>query len=374
MGKHRLAYVAFDSAKNKHAVAIADGGRGAEVRYLGEIDNSPDAVRKLVAKLTRQYERLHFCYEAGPTGYGLHRQLTELGHVCDVVAPTMIPKRSGDRVKTNRRDSVALVKLLRAGELRAIWVPDSVHEAVRDLTRARETAMVDLKTKRQQLLSFLLRHGRSLPDGRNWTKTYERWLAKQTFAHPAQQIVFQDQLEAITSAQARLAGLEQQLREIVPTWTMAPVVAAYQALRGVSFLVAITFVAEVGDVRRFATPQQLMAFLGPRSVGTHDRGYGPSRLHHEDRQSSRTTSADRGRVDLPIFGTGRRDLADTAQGSPLERPCHCLEGTGAAVRPLPSAHRERQEDPRRDNGDRPRALCLPVGDRSAGCAPDRLRN
>ena len=150
MGKHRLAYVAFDSAKNKHAVAIADSGRGAEVRYLGEIDNSPDAVRKLVAKLTRQYERLHFCYEAGPTGYGLHRQLTELGHVCDVIAPTMIPKRSGDRVKTNRRDSVTLVKLLRAGELRAIWVPDSVHEAVRDLTRARETAMVDLKTKRQQ--------------------------------------------------------------------------------------------------------------------------------------------------------------------------------------------------------------------------------
>jgi len=262
MGKHRLAFVAFDSAKNKHAAAIADDGRDGEVRYLGEIDNSPDAVRKLVAKLSRQYERLHFCYEAGPTGYGLHRQLTELGHVCDVVAPTMIPKRSGDRVKTNRRDSVTLVKLLRAGELRAIWVPDSVHEAVRDLTRARETAMVDLKTKRQQLLSFLLRHGRSFPGGKHWTKMHERWLAKQTFAHPAQQIVFQDQLEAITTAQARLAALEQQLREIVPTWTMASVVAAYQALRGVSFLVAATFVAEVGDVRRFATPQQLMAFLG----------------------------------------------------------------------------------------------------------------
>jgi transposase len=106
-------------------------------RYLGEIDNSPDAVRKLVAKLRRQYERLHFCYEAGPTGYGLHRQLAELGRVCDVVATTMIPKRPGDRVKTNRRDSVTLVKLLRAGELRAIWVPDSIHEAVRDLTRAR---------------------------------------------------------------------------------------------------------------------------------------------------------------------------------------------------------------------------------------------
>jgi hypothetical protein len=123
MGKHRLAFIAFDSAKEKHAVAIADDGRDGEVRYLGEIDNSPDAVSKLVAKLSRQYERLHFCYEAGPTGYGLHRQLTDLGHVCDVIAPTMIPKRSGDRVKTDRRDSVTLVKLLRAGKLRAIWVP-----------------------------------------------------------------------------------------------------------------------------------------------------------------------------------------------------------------------------------------------------------
>jgi transposase len=263
MGKHRLAFVAFDSAKEKHAVAIADDGRDGEVRYLGEIDNSPDAVRKLVAKLSRQkYERLHFCYEAGPTGYGLHRQLTDLGHVCDVVAPTMIPKRSGDRVKTNRRDSVTLVKLLRAGELRAIWVPDTVHEAVRDLTRAREVAMIDLKKKRQQLSAFLLRHGRIFPGGKNWTKMHDRWLAKQTFNHPAQQIVFQDHLEVINAAQVRLAALEQQLREIVPTWTMAPVVAAYQALRGVSFLVAVTFVAEVGDVRRFATPQQLMAFLG----------------------------------------------------------------------------------------------------------------
>jgi transposase len=262
MGKHKLAFVAFDSAKEKHAVAIADDGRDGEVRYLGEIDNSPDAVSKLVAKLSRQYERLHFCYEAGPTGYGLHRQLTDLGHVCDVIAPTMIPKRSGDRVKTNRRDSVTLVKLLRAGELRAIWVPDSVHEAVRDLTRAREVAMLDLKKKRQQLLGFLLRHSRIYPGGKNWTKMHERWLAKQTFNHPAQQIVFQDHLEVINAAQVRLASLEQQLREIVPTWTMAPVMAAYQALRGVSFLVAVTFVAEVGDVRRFATPQQLMAFLG----------------------------------------------------------------------------------------------------------------
>ena len=262
MSKNKRAFVAFDSAKAKHAVAIAEDGRDGEIRYLGEIENSPPAIRKLVTKLSRQYGQLHCCYEAGPTGYGLHRQLTDLGYVCDVVAPTMIPKRSGDRVKTNRRDAMTLVKLLRAGELRAIWVPDAVHEAIRDLTRAREAAMIDLRTKRQQLLSFLLRHGRNF-SGRNcWTKAHARWLAEQTFIHPAQQIVFQDQIEAINAAQVRLRALEQQLREIVPTSSMAPVVAAYQALRGVSFLVASTFVAEVGDVRRFATPQQLMAFLG----------------------------------------------------------------------------------------------------------------
>jgi transposase len=167
MAKYKLAFVAFDGAKAKHAVAVAEDGRDGEVRYFGEIENSSDAVKKLVTKLSRQYDKLHFWYEAGPTGYGLHRQLTDLGHACDVVAPTMIPKRSGDRVKTNRRDAVTLVKLLRAGELHTVWVPDAIHEAVRDLTRARETAMLDLK--RQQLLSFLLRHGRHF-EGKNGQK------------------------------------------------------------------------------------------------------------------------------------------------------------------------------------------------------------
>jgi transposase len=166
MGKNRLAFVAFDSAKEEHAVAIAEDGRDGEVRYLGEIGNSPDAVRKLVAKLSRQYERLHFCYEAGPTGYGLHRQLTDLGHVCDVIAPTMIPKRSGDRVKTNRRDSVTLVNLLRAGELPAVWVPDTM----RDLTRAREVAMID----QEKASTGVVVPAPPRPDLRrkNWTKMH----------------------------------------------------------------------------------------------------------------------------------------------------------------------------------------------------------
>ena len=131
------AFIAFDTSKEKNAVAIAAGDRTGEVRYLGEIGNTPEATRKLVMKLAAKYGRLHFCYEAGPTGYGLHRQIVALGHPCMVVAPSLIPKRPGDRVKTNRRDAATLAKLLRAGELTAAWVPDPTHEAIRDLTRAR---------------------------------------------------------------------------------------------------------------------------------------------------------------------------------------------------------------------------------------------
>src|SRR5438105_2177478 len=145
------AFVGLDTSKLRNAVAIADGGRGSEVRFLGEIDNTGAATAKLVRKLAAKYERLTFCYEAGPTGYGLYRQITSLGHECNVVAPSLIPKKPGDRVKTNRRDAVNLAKLLRAGELTAVWVPDRHHEAMRDLTRARETAMNDLRAKRQQI-------------------------------------------------------------------------------------------------------------------------------------------------------------------------------------------------------------------------------
>ncbi|TPI45748.1 IS110 family transposase [Mesorhizobium sp. B2-9-1] len=262
MTKDNVFYVGVDVSKAKHAIAIAEGGREGEVRFFGEIDATPAAVERFVRKLEQKHSRLHFCYEAGPTGYGLHRQIVALGHRCDVVAPSLIPKRQGERVKTNRRDAVSLARLLRAGELKGIWVPDAVHEAVRDLVRVRSTASEDLRKKRQQLLSFLLRHGRVFSGHRNWSLAHARWLAAQKFDHPAQQIVFQDQIDVITDAQARLERLDAQLAELVPSWSMAPVVAAYQALRGVSFIVAVTFVSEVGDVRRFDNPRQLMAFLG----------------------------------------------------------------------------------------------------------------
>lgn len=262
MGEYNEAFVAFDVAKRKHAIAIADGGRAGEVRFLGEIENTPATIERTIGKLAKKYHRLHVCFEAGPTGYGLCRQVRDLGHDCMVVAPALIPKRSGERVKTNRRDAVTLARLHRAGELTGVWVPDVVHEAVRDLVRTREAAADDLRRKRQQLLSFMLRHGRIYDGSGHWTLAHRRWLARQAFEHAAQQIVFQEQIDAIEDASQRLRRLDEQLAGIVPTWSMAPVVAAYQAMRGVSFLVATTFAAEIGDVRRFDTPPRLMAFLG----------------------------------------------------------------------------------------------------------------
>jgi transposase len=271
-GEYSEAFVAFDTSKTKHAVAIADGGRGGEVRFLGDISSSPAAVERLIRKEAGRYGKLHFCYEAGPTGYGLYRQIQALGHACLVIAPALIPKRPGERVKTNRRDAVTLARLHRAGELTGVWVPDAVHEAVRDLVRAREAAADDLRRKRQQLLSFLLRHGRIYRAGGHWTLAHRRWLAKQAFEHAAQQIVFQEAIEAIEDAAQRLRRLEQQLAVIVPSWSMASVVEAYQAMRGASFLVAVIFAAEIGEVRRFDTPRQLMSFLGlvPAESSTGD--------------------------------------------------------------------------------------------------------
>jgi transposase len=273
MKQYNEAFVGIDTAKNKHAVAIADAGREGEIRYLGEIDSAPATVGRMIRKLAGRYKRLHFCYEAGPTGYGLYRQVRALGHDCIVVAPSLVPKRPGERVKTNRRDATTLARLLRAGDLTAVLVPDAVHEAVRDLVRARTAASQDLRRKRQQLLSFLLRHGRIYNARGHWTRAHLRWLAQQKFDHPTQQIVFQDAVDTIEDAATRLRRLDEQVAAIVPSWSMAPVVEAYQAMRGVSFVVAVTFVAEIGDLRRFDNPRQLMAFLGlvPSERSTGER-------------------------------------------------------------------------------------------------------
>jgi transposase len=273
MGYHSEAFVGIDTSKLRNAVAIADAGRGGEVRFLGEIENTPAATAKLVRKLAAKYKRLTFCYEAGPTGYGLHRQIKGLGFECTVVAPSLIPKRPGDKVKTNRRDALSLAKLLRADELTAVWVPDGRHEAMRDLTRARETAMLDLRTKRQHVSAFLLRLGRPYPESRKtWTKAHMSWIASQTLEHPQQRLVLEEMMLAIRQAQERLQRLEQAIAAAVGEWSLAPLVTALMAMRGLDLIAATTLLAEIGDLSRFRTPTELMAYLGlvPSEVSSGD--------------------------------------------------------------------------------------------------------
>ena len=262
VGEDRTVCVGLDTHKAKIAVAVAEPGREGEVRFHGEIANQPEAVRRLIERLADKHNRLKVCYEAGPCGYGLQRQVTALGHDCTVVAPSLVPRRPGDRVKTNRRDAVALARLHRAGELTAVWIPDPTHEAMRDLVRARTAAMEAVRRARQQLQGFLLRHERVFTGRKTWSPAHRRWLAGLRFAHPAQQIVLQEQIDTIEEAERRRDRLGQQIRELVPDWSMAPVVTALQAMRGVAFLSAVVLVAEVGDFRRFTTPRQLMAWLG----------------------------------------------------------------------------------------------------------------
>jgi transposase len=262
MGDYSVAYVGVDTAKLRHAVAIAEEGRTGELRFLGEIENTEAATTKLVKKLASRYRSLTFCYEAGPTGYELYRLIKGLGHDCIVAAPSLIPRKAGDRVKTNRRDALSLAKLLRAGDLTAVWVPDPRHEAMRDLTRAREAAVEDLTSKRQQVLSLLLRIGRHYHGKRNWTRMHMNWLASQKLEHAEQRIAFEETLLAIREAQERVVRLERAIRNALPEWSLADLVTALMAMRGLDLVSASAFLAEMGDLSRFPTARELMGYLG----------------------------------------------------------------------------------------------------------------
>jgi transposase len=224
-----VRYIGLDVHKVSISVTVAEEGRDGAIRFLGTIPNTLLDIAKLARRLAKDGHRLEFCYEAGGCGYGLHRQLTGLGHGCTVVAPSLIPTRPGDRIKTDRRDSQKLAVLHRSGELTAGWVPDAVHEAMRDLVRARIDAAMQLMRARQQLLSFLLRHHRIYETGKHWTQRHRCWLAGQTFEQPAHQIVFQDYLEAVFAARDRRDQLVERIAGMMPGWSMAPLV---ESLRG----------------------------------------------------------------------------------------------------------------------------------------------
>src|SRR3984893_8671893 len=255
-----MLFVGLDVHKKTISVAVVEAAAGAVVRFYGTIANTPDSLRTLCRKLSKEGQQLHFCYEAGPCGYGVHRQLTRLGHPRDV-APALIPRTVGGRVNTDRRDAMMLAQTLRAGQLTAVWVPDEAHEAMRDLVRLRAQAMRDLRKTRQQLLSFLLRHGLVSPYG-HWTKMHRRWLGELVFAHPAQHLALEEMLQRVERDEAMCDRLKQAILELVPQWSLSPVVQAIQALRGVSLIVAAAIVAEVGCFSRFESPRALMAYLG----------------------------------------------------------------------------------------------------------------
>ena len=256
-----IIYVGLDVHKDTIAVALAEAGKRSEVREYGKIANTLAAVKALAAKIARGGSELRFCYEAGPCGYGIQRELSAAGHGCVVVAPSLIPRKPGDRIKTDRRDAINLAKFHRAGELTPVWVPDPAHEAIRDLVRARLAAVRTLRQARQQLSGFLLRHGHHY-NRPAWTLMHRRWLAGLKFEQAVHHIVLEDCIAAVEAATARRDRLEAHIEAALPDWSLAMVVRALQALRGVALVAAATLIAELGDITRFANPRQLMAYLG----------------------------------------------------------------------------------------------------------------
>jgi transposase len=262
MAQSTPLFVGLDVHKDSIAVAHAAGGGAEPPVFVGSIGTRHADIDKLIRRLHAKASDLVLAYEAGPSGYVLHRYLTSKGLECRVVAPSLIPKKPGDKVKTDRRDAVDLARLLRSGDLTRVYVPTVEDEALRDLCRARDAARITLKNAKLRLKAFLLRLGRHYVGRADWNEAHLRYLAKVVCPTPTQQIVFQESVRAVDEQVDRVHRLEAELLERAPAWRLYPVVQALQALRGVQWLVAITVVAELGDLTRFDSPRQLAAFVG----------------------------------------------------------------------------------------------------------------
>lgn len=257
-----VRFIGLDVHAETIAVAVAEVG--GEVRSLGTIPNRPESVRRLIGKLGKA-SQLRVCYEAGPTGYVLYWQLTELGVACEVVAPTLVPVKAGDRVKTDRRDAEKLARCYRAGDLTGVWVPDAAHEALRDLVRARLAAKRDQLRARNRLSKFLLRQGRRAPEGTTpWTVKYLLWVKQQRFEHAAQEATRRDYLHEVEHVAERIVRLERSIDGAVESMpeSQRAVIAGLQSLRGVAKISAVTLVSELGQISRFGSPRQLMGYAG----------------------------------------------------------------------------------------------------------------
>src|SRR5919106_395063 len=259
MNQSSTVFVGMDVHKESIEIALADQ---AEVRRYGEIGGDADCVDRAVRKLRSVHRHLLFVYEAGPCGFWLYRRLTAQGLACMVVSPSMTPKRAGERVKTDRRDAVKLARLARAGELTPIYIPDERDEAMRDLVRAREDAVAMQRQARQRLQALLLRNEMRYPKRTTWTAAHRRWIAHIKLAQTPQQIAFEEYVQAVQEASARLERLTAAITAALEQWRWKPVVEALQALRGIRALHAVRIVAELGDLSRFESARQLMGYLG----------------------------------------------------------------------------------------------------------------
>ncbi|MGH2511505.1 MAG: IS110 family transposase [Candidatus Limnocylindrales bacterium] len=257
----RTRFVGLDVHQATIAIAVTESY--GEPEDHGTIANDPSAIRKLMDRLGGADVHLEVAYEAGPTGYALHRQLTAMGIACVVVAPSLIPVKPGERIKTDQRDAAKLARLLRSGDLTPVWVPDEAHEALRDLVRARDDAKADLLRAKHRLSKFLLRRAIHPPVGvRAWSRTHDAWLGRLTFEHAADGVVLEYYGAVVREAAERVRHLETALAQCAAASPHAELLAALQAIRGIGFLTAVTIVAEAGDLRRFATARQFMAYVG----------------------------------------------------------------------------------------------------------------
>jgi transposase len=323
-----MRYVGLDVHAETIAVAVA--ASDGSVRELGTIRHRPEAVRKLITKLGGPAQ-LRVCYEAGPTGYPLYWQLTALGVACDVIAPSLVPTKAGDRVKTDRKDAARLARCYRAGDLTAVWVPDAATEALRDLVRAREVTKQDQLRARHRVSKFLLRHGCQRPDGmRPWTRAHAQWLARQTFAGPTLQVVYEEYRAALALLTDRVVRLERAIGAALPTLAPAQyaLVGALATLRGVRQITAATIVSELGTLRRFATRAAAHELCGAGAARTFEWEPRPPRGDYQDRECASAPGARRSRVGIP----------------PPPHPCE-RRAARTATRTARHDHRHRDESP-----------------------------
>jgi len=261
-------HLGLDVHKDSITIAIAQAGRQGEIRLYGTITHDLHALEKVLAKIRKAHPqaRLEVCYEAGPCGFGIARRLQQLKVSCLVAAPSLIPKQPGSPFKTDQRDARTLARLLRAGELTAVYIPEPTDEAIRDLCRARTDAVDDLRRCRLRLKSFLLRHGYRYQGKANWSQPHLRYLRELVLPHPAMKAILEEYLQGMDAAQERVQRLEASMLNLLDTWRLQPAVEALMAFRGFQQVAAMITVSELGDIHRFAHPRQLMTYLGLVSV------------------------------------------------------------------------------------------------------------